>query len=273
MKVTVSIVNYKVPEYLLQSIASIEKALEGIDSEIIIVDNHSEDDSQNIILSQFPNVHWIQNQENIGFGSAHNQALEKAKGEFVAIINPDVIVSENIFTQLINFSENKEQLGIVGLRMENEKGEFWPESKRNPPTLRNALEKELKIRFLPDNQSYYAHQVGEKEIGEVPVLSGAFMWMRNSVFQELEGFDPRFFMFAEDIDMSVRALQKGYQNYYYGDVSITHAKGESAKKNQESRKHFYHTMLQYIDKQNGTSLHKIVSKSLVRLAYWKERNW
>ncbi len=272
MKISVSIVHYKVADELYKAIESLNKALQNIDSEIIVVDNHSEDDSEKIITSQFPNVIWIQNQENIGFGKAHNQAIKKAKGEFIAIVNPDVVVPSYIFSDLLQFSTNTPSMGIVGLRMEDEKGAFLAESKRNPPSLWNAFEKQLGIRILPPSQSYYAQQLQEFDIGKVAVLSGAFMWMKKSVFEDLQGFDPQFFMYAEDIDLSIRSLEHGYENSYLGSLSIKHIKGASAQKNPDSRKHFYHTMLQYIDKHEKSPFLKIISKILVRLSYWKEKN-
>ncbi len=271
MEVSVSIVNYKVPELLASCIESLQVALQHISSEIIVVDNASEDDSKTLIKSRFPEVTWIQNEKNVGFGRAHNQAIRQAKGTYIAIVNPDVVVSRNTFKKLSEFMHTTENVGIIGVQMRNEDKDFLPESKRNPPTLWNAFQKELGLNFLPKNKNYYALQVNPNEVAPVPVLSGAFMYMERSKFNALGGFDERYFMYAEDIDLSIESLKMGWDNYYLGNIIITHLKGKSAKKNPESQHHFYHTMKQYIDKHQKNPSSRWWYKRFIDLAALKSK--
>ncbi len=271
MKISVSIVNYKVPKLLLQCIESLQLSLEGIESEIIVVDNHSEDGSKELVFAKFPKVKWIANNENVGFGKAHNQAIKQAKGEYVVIVNPDVQIAQDTFRNLLLFAKSKEKLGIIGVQMKNAKEEFLPESKRNLPSMLNAIEKQFGLDFLPKSKKYYALQLPNYETGRVEVLSGAFMFLPLIVYKDLGGFDERYFMYGEDIDLSLQSLRKGYENYYKGDVVITHLKGKSARKNRKDRYYFYDSMKLYIDKNYTNPLLKSMYKGMVQWAYYRQK--
>ena len=106
-------------------------ALKDIPSEIIVIDNNSPDDSCAMIRTNFPDIKLLENKENVGFSKANNQAVAVAKGEYICILNPDVVVAENTFHNLINFSKSKSNHGIIGCRLIDGTGAFLPESKRN----------------------------------------------------------------------------------------------------------------------------------------------
>ncbi len=227
-------------ELCLQSVTA---ALEGIPSEIIVIDNDSKDNSCAMIQTKFPNVIVIENQNNIGFSKANNQAVKQAKGEFICILNPDTVVSEDTFHKAIKFAEGKSNLGIVGCRMINGSGQFLPESKRHVPTIRIAFQK-----LMGFSKNYYATTVPENSSCEVDVLTGAFMLMQRELYQSLEGFDEDFFMYGEDIDLCYRVQKSGYKNYYFSDSTIIHFKGESTLKNKTYFKWFYGAMQLFHDK-------------------------
>lgn len=238
MKLSVVILNYNVRYFLELCLQSVQAALNNIPSEIIVIDNNSMDDSCVMINAKFPNITLIKNKKNIGFSKANNQAVQVAKGEYVCILNPDVVVAENTFQNLLQFSENKFQnLGIIGCRLIDGSGRFLPESKRNFPTVSVAFQK-----LLGRSKFYYANQVDELNDAEVEVLPGALMFMKQSLYKNLKGFDENFFMYGEDIDLSYRVKQLGYKNYYLGTSTVIHFKGESTIKNRIQSKRFYHAM-------------------------------
>jgi len=103
---------------------SVQKALEGIDSEIIVVDNASKDDSCEMVRQLFPNVILIENKENTGFPKGNNIGVTRAKGKYLCILNPDTVVSEDTFTKLLDFAQTKENLGIVGCKLIDGTGTF-----------------------------------------------------------------------------------------------------------------------------------------------------
>ena len=237
MKLSVVILNYNVRYFLELCLKSVQAAITNLEAEIIVVDNHSPDDSCTMVKSLFPEVVLIENKVNYGFSKGNNQGVDKARGEYVCILNPDVVVTEDTFENLIKFAEITEKPGIIGCRLVDGGGTFLPESKRNIPLPRIALKK-----LMGSPNDYYANQIGEIEIGKVPILVGAFMLMKKEVFHQVNGFDEDYFMYGEDIDLSYRIHKLGYNNIYLGSTTVIHFKGESTLKDENYAERFYGAM-------------------------------
>jgi GT2 family glycosyltransferase len=240
LKLTVVILNYNVRFFLEQCIISVERALKGIDAEIIVVDNNSEDDSCAMVNGRFPHITLLENKENVGFSKANNQAVAIAKGEFVCILNPDAAVAEDTFSKALGFAENIEKLGALSIYLMDGTGHFLPESKRNVPTPRRALLKLL--GQTKGTNGYYARHIEDRSSGEIDILAGAFMLMKRSVFNEVGGFDEDYFMYGEDIDLSYKLQKAGYKNHYFGSLCVLHYKGESTQKDGPYLDRFYGAM-------------------------------
>ncbi len=237
MKLSVVIVNYNVQYFLELCLKSVQKALVGIEAEIIVVDNNSPDDSCNRIKQLFPKIVLIENKENLGFSTANNQGIKNAKGDYICILNPDTVVAEDTFTKLLEFGETKDDLGIVGCKLIDGAGKYLPESKRNIPVVKIALQK-----IFGTSKNYYANHIQENDIAKADILVGAFMFLKRDVFTAIGGFDEDYFMYGEDIDMSYKALSFGNKNYYYGETTIIHYKGESTLRDTFYAKRFYGSM-------------------------------
>lgn len=232
--ISVVIVNYNVKEYLVNLLHSIDKSKRDLKIEVFVVDNASSDGSIEYLSPRFPNVNFIQNEENVGFGKANNQAIELAKGTYTLLINPDTLISEDTLRVMFSHMNKNPKTGAAGCKLLNPDGSFALESRRSVPTPASALWKVLGLtRLFPRNKRFADYYLGwkdENEPGTIPVLSGAFMFYRTTVVRELGGFDERFFMYGEDIDLSYRTTQAGYQIDYVPATSIIHYKGESTKK-------------------------------------------
>lgn len=237
MKLSVIILNYNVRYFLEACIRSVQTAITDLDAEIIVIDNNSPDDSCEMMRNTFPEIQLIANKENVGFAKANNQGVAVAKGEYVCILNPDTIVAEDTFAQLLQFAETKENLGSIGCKLVDGSGAFLPESKRNIPTPMVSVKK-----ILGNKNSRYYSEVHENEIGKVDILVGAFMLMKKAVYDTVSGFDEDYFMYGEDIDLSYKIKKAGFQNYYYGKTSVIHYKGESTLKDKTYAKRFYGAM-------------------------------
>ncbi len=237
MKLSVVILNYNVQYFLELCLKSVQKALVGIDAEIIVVDNNSPDDSCKMVKQFFPDVALIANKNNLGFSKGNNQGVQIAKGEYICILNPDTVVAEDTFTKLLEFAKSKENIGIVGCKLIDGAGKYLPESKRNIPVVKVALQK-----IFGNSKNYYANHINENDIAKADVLVGAFMFMKRDVFTSINGFDEDYFMYGEDIDISYKSLSQGYDNYYYGETTIIHYKGESTLKDTFYAKRFYGSM-------------------------------
>ncbi|MEH6535604.1 MAG: glycosyltransferase family 2 protein [Psychroserpens sp.] len=243
MKLSVIILNYNVCHFLELCLKSVEAALIHIDAEIIVIDNWSKDDSCEMVKRLFPMVKLIENTENFGFSKGNNIGVAQAKGKYVCILNPDTVIAEDTFETLLKFSEDNDNLGIVSCRLVDGQGRFLPESKRNIPTPTIAIKKML--GFV---KSYYVSTLGEKETGHVPVFVGAFMLLKKSIYNEVNGFDEDYFMYGEDIDLSYKVSQAGYNNMYYGAKTMIHYKGESTLKDKTYAKRFYGAMQIFYNK-------------------------
>jgi GT2 family glycosyltransferase len=237
LKLSIVILNYNVRYFLELCLKSVQAAIVDIDAEIIVIDNNSPDESCKFVKEQFPEIILIENKDNVGFSKANNQAVKIAKGEYVCILNPDTVVAEDTFTKVLKFSESKSNLGIVGCRLIDGTGTYLPESKRNIPVVKVAAQK-----MFGNVKHYYANHLAETEIGKVDVFVGAFMFLKKEVYNIVGGFDEDYFMYGEDVDISYKLLNKGFDNYYYGNTTIIHYKGESTLKDKIYAKRFYGAM-------------------------------
>ncbi|MCB0463448.1 MAG: glycosyltransferase family 2 protein [Flavobacteriaceae bacterium] len=249
MELSVVILNYNVKFFLELCLKSVEQAITEIDAEIIVVDNNSSDGSCEMVKQKFPSVELISNQNNVGFAKANNQGVKAAKGEYICILNPDTVVAEDTFLQLLEFAKTKSDLGAVGCKLIDGSGHFLPESKRNLPVVKVALQK-----MFGNGKNYYANQINKNEIAKVEVLVGAFMLMKKDTYNQVNGFDEDYFMYGEDIDLSYKLLQSGFQNYYYGKTTCIHYKGESTNKDKIYTKRFYKAMKLFYKKHFKTNV-------------------
>jgi GT2 family glycosyltransferase len=220
--------------FLEQCLISVLKAVENIDAEVFVVDNISTDDSVEMVREKFPEVILIANQENVGFSRANNQAIKISKGEYVLLLNPDTVVEEDAFEKCIEFMDANPKAGGLGVKMIDGNGIFLPESKRGLPTPSVSFYKIFGLSTLfPRSERFAKYHLGylkENETNEIEVLSGAYMWMRKTVLDQVGYLDEAFFMYGEDIDLSYRITEAGYKNYYFPKTRIIHYKGESTKK-------------------------------------------
>jgi len=251
--ITIIIINYNVKEFLANCLRSVENASDNLKTECIVVDNASTDGSIEFLKSRFKNVRYIENSVNYGFGKANNQAIRHAKGKYTLLLNPDTLLQEDTLRVLIRHMEEHEECGACGCKIVNPDGTFAPESRRTVPTLSTAVYKALGLTALfPKSRIfgvYYQGWKDEDEPGEVPVLSGSFMFFRTEILKETGGFDERFFMYGEDIDLCYRIRRSGWKIHYVPDTSIIHYKGESSKQdNMNYVRHFNRSLYLFFDK-------------------------
>lgn len=247
MQLSVVILNYNVRFFLEQCVLSVQKAIQKIDAEIIVIDNNSTDASCEIMKSRFPTIKLIENKENLGFPKGNNIGVSAAKGEYICILNPDTVVAEDTFTKILAFVNSdaveKQNLGIVGCKLIDGNGKFLPESKRGIPTPWVAITKIFGLYKISSYfGKYYAQHLSENKTGKVEILVGAFMVLKRDLYLEINGFDENCFMYSDDIDLSYRILQKGKSNYYFHDTTVIHYKGESTIKNATYMKRFQEAM-------------------------------
>ncbi len=251
MELSVIILNYNVRYFLEQCLLSVQKALENIDSEIVVIDNNSEDGSCEMALDKFPTVKLLQNKENVGFSKANNQAVKIATGKYLCILNPDTVVAENTFLECIEVFKTKTKIGGIGVQMIDGTGKFLPESKRNIPTPKKSLKKI--VGLTKNKNGYYANNLEKDACGNVEVLAGAFIFMERKLYEEVNGFDEDYFMYGEDIDLCYKILKAGFSNYYLGSQQLLHYKGESTIRDKAYYERFFGAMRIFYSKHFNTN--------------------
>lgn len=248
------------------------KACTNITAEIIVVDNHSTDGSKEFFANRFAGIKFLWEKQNVGFAIANNKGLKIATGEKVLFLNPDTIVPEDCFTKCIQFFEQHDNTGALGVKMIDGSGNYLPESKRGFPTSFIAFSKITGLaRLFPKSRifsGYYMTHLPEEETNEVDVLPGAFMMVEKKLLDIIGGFDEQFFMYGEDIDLSYRIKKSGYKIYYFPEVAILHFKGESTSKTSTKYvQHFYGAMILFAKKHSGkwqSSLYALLLKGFIR---------
>ncbi|ESU26307.1 glycosyl transferase, group 2 family protein [Flavobacterium limnosediminis JC2902] len=257
MQLSVIILNYNVRHFLEQCVLSVQKALENIDGEIIVVDNLSVDDSCAMMKHRFPNVKLIENKANLGFPKGNNIGVAEATGEYICILNPDTVVAEDTFEKVLAFAKSETDLGIVGCKLVDGTGNFLPECKRGVPTPWVSITKIFGLyKIFPQSglfNEYYAQHLSENQTGKVDILVGAFMVMKRDLYLEVGGFDENCFMYSDDIDLSYMVLKSGKSNYYFHDTSVIHYKGESTVRDGTYMKRFQEAMRFFYKKHFGGS--------------------
>ena len=251
MKISVVIVNYNVKYYVGQCIDSVRRALQGIDSEIIVVDNHSRDGSVDY-LSKIEGVRIIESGHNLGFSKANNIAIRQSTAEYVLMLNPDTIVAEDAIRMIIDFADSHPQAGGIGVRMHNDWGTTARESRRGLPSPMTSFYKMIGLsKRLPQHHKfgrYYMGWLPWDSPSRIEVVSGACFLVRRKALDEVGLMDEDYFMYGEDIDLSYRLLKGGWENWFV-PADIIHYKGESTQKTSFNYVHvFYNAMLIFMRK-------------------------
>lgn len=222
-ELSIIIVNYKTPELILRCLDSIDQN-NGLDIEIIVVDNNSQDDSVELIKKVHPDVKLIENPINEGFGRANNLGVGQASSEFVLLLNSDMIVEPGSLEKGLFILKHDPSIGVLGCKLVNEDG-----SNQNSRYFHAGDCKGV----LKDNLVY--DKLFYKKPSELKAIMGAFMLMPKRVFKQVGGFDPDFFMYAEEIELCHRIRKAGYRIVYTEEIKAIHKHGGSSEGSRWSR--------------------------------------
>jgi GT2 family glycosyltransferase len=208
-------------------------ALSSIQNQILLVDYRSDDNIGDFVRNCFPEIQVFRNSRKAGYGENHNLNLEKAEGRYFVIMNSDMLISTNTFASLLDYMEGNPDIGIVSPKILNEDGSIQGLNKRYPTVtdlfLRRFLPRIFQ-RLFRDRINYYEmRDIGYESIYDVPFLSGAFMFCRTPLLRSLHGFDSRYFLYFEDVDLC-RRVQQTHRTVYYPYVSVIHFWERSAHK-------------------------------------------
>jgi hypothetical protein len=269
MDLSVIIVNYNTKKLTKQTIESCIRTIKDLDYEIWVVDNASTDGSQTYFQELFkePFIHFIYNNDNLGFSKANNQAIERSTGEYVLLLNSDTIAHTDAINSCINYIRNHSDIGALGCKLILKNGALDHTCKRGFPTPEASLYYFLKFhKLFPNNQKYGAYSlsyVPDDAINEVDAIVGAFMLLPRKVIEQVGLLDEDFFMFGEDLDWCYRIKDLGYKILYYPEAIVTHLKGQSSKKKRTKIIYEFHRAMYLFYKKHYKEKYPIYVTALV----------
>jgi GT2 family glycosyltransferase len=251
-ELTISLISHNSKKDLELLLPSLFLALSDISAEILLIDNCSDDSTIEFIKRNYPEIFVRKNKSRLGYGANHNQNLAIAKGKFIVLMNADMVLTQESLFLLLKFMDRRHSdIGIVAPRVLNEDGTLQYLNKRYPGILDLFLRRFVpdKLKYLFDKRlGYYEmRDVGYDSIIDVPFLSGAFMFCRTDLIKAVSGFDERYFLYFEDVDLC-RRVQKTHRTVYYPDAVVTHRWGRAAHKNLKWTIVFMKSAVQYFNK-------------------------
>ncbi len=261
-ELSVIIVSYNSESFIEKCITSVLKFLPAsptggfCNGKVIVIDNNSTDETVKVLEKYGNKIKLIKSLQNLGFSKGNNRAVKQAQGEYLFFLNPDTEIEQSVFDELIRFYENTTDAGIVAPKLIMPNGDIQA-SVRKMPTVWGAI-KEF-VFGIKNAYSQYA-PVGKSPM-EVEMIYGAAFLIKKDLFERLNGFDEKFFLYYEDADLCKRVRDLGKKIYYYPEVSIKHLVGATHSDSNKSK----------LSSESLTKYHGILGASILKILFWIPR--
>ena len=273
MDLSIIIVNYATYQLTKDTVMSILATVNDIGYEIVIVDNDSPDDSFNMLcndFSDYENVTLIQNDNNDGFATANNIGIRESTGEYILLLNSDVIVKENTINQCLYHIKENTNIGCLGCKVVLPDGNLDKACRRSFPTFEVSFYRLTGLsKIFPKSRRFNRYNLSyldENEVYPVDCVVGAFMLIPRDVMLKCGCLDESYFMYGEDIELCYNIKQLGYDVVYYGKAEITHYKGASGK-SKKLLYEFHNSMQIFYDKHYKAS-DNILINAITHVGIW-----
>jgi GT2 family glycosyltransferase len=244
MDLTIIIASFNTKKLTLECLKSIEKHTRGINYEIIVIDNASDDGSLEVLkeLEKNKRIKLIDNKKNYGFGYANNQGLELSAGKHVLFLNSDTRITSNLFPKMLSWMDENSDVGVISCALKNQDGTYqetggyfpnlirvfaWMSFIDDLPLLDKIIKPFHPMHSLSPLYKNYKHFIKQKD---VDWLTGAFLFFRKKTLNMIGGYDTDYFMYMEDVDLCYRAKEKNWRVVYLPEWSIIHLGGGSSTK-------------------------------------------
>lgn len=251
MDVSIIIVNYNTKELTKSCIDSVFEYTKGCSFEVILVDNASTDGSESFFKSD-SRIAFIPSKENLGFGRGNNLGFEHAKGKYIFFLNSDTYLTGDAVSTLFHFAEDNQPLkiGALGTMLLDAKGRVNKPYAPLPTTnvFRNLFRH---LNIGKDSHSVIQSKLRKQGYSEVGFICGADLFVAKNILDQIGAFDPKIFMFCEEIDLCQRIVLSGYQNYVINNSDIVHLGGSS-----------------FDNQQKNFSRYKLATQSIIY--YWSK---
>jgi GT2 family glycosyltransferase len=238
------VVSFNTRDMTLDCLRALAASLDGIPSEILVVDNASDDDSVAAIRQHFPAVRLIAKETNAGFGAANNEAMRLAQGRFFLLLNSDAFPEKSAIATLLAYMQAHPKVGATGPRLLNADGSLQISCHPFPTPL-FAWRENL---WLTRGYRSWPHDT----LRNVDFVIGACMLVRRETWEQVGGFDESYFMYSEEADWQYRMREAGWDRVFLPDARVTHLGGASgAKEEARIHRHFFESLDHYERKHHG----------------------
>lgn len=229
LDVSVILVSYNTIEWTKKSLSHLFTSTDSYNKKIIIIDNDSKDHSAEILRQEYPDITLIENKKNVGFGRANNQALPYINSRYVLLLNTDAFIAQDTIAKTVQYMDDNPKSGILGVKLLGRDGELQPSCRFFPTPWniflnRTGLNRLFKRVTMVDDVSW--SHASTRNCDWVP---GCYFLIRKDVIDQVGLFDPRYFLYYEEVDLCFAAKQAGWDVTYFPDTSVVHIGGESAK--------------------------------------------
>lgn len=227
---SVVIVNWNTRQMLLDALASIFSAPPAFSFEVLVIDNASKDGSAEAVAQAYPDIPLIANRQNVGYAEGNNQGIERAKGKYVLLLNPDVILPVGGLERAVAFMESHPESGALGVRQVHPDGRLQRSVRGFPSPVSVWWELIGFSRLFASSPFFGAYRMtwfGYDTVQEVDQPMGTFLLMRGQVIEEIGGLDLAFPIFFNEVDWCLRCKRAGWKIFFTPEVEIIHYGGAS----------------------------------------------
>lgn len=229
LDVSIIFVSYNTAEMTQKAIELVNNSQHKLSMEIFVVDNASRDDSAELVAKLFPDVHLIRNQQNVGFGRANNQVLPFYKGRYVLLLNTDAFVEMDTIQKTFSYMEQNSDIGILGVKLLGRDGVLQPSCRYFPTPFNIFLNRTGLFKLFPNVQLVDNMAWDHNAVRDCDWVPGCYYLIRKEVIDQVGLFDPRYFLYYEEVDHCYATKQAGWKVTYYPEAPVVHIGGESAK--------------------------------------------
>lgn len=263
---SIIIVSWNTRQLLADCLVSVFQAADHLSLEVIVVDNASSDNSQDMVRQNFPQVRLVANVHNPGFAAANNQGLSLAAGRYILLLNSDTVVPPQTLTTVVQYMDRTPNAGLCGVKLLNPDGTFQG-SFANFPSLPGELLSASGLGVRLFGPSYPSPRPSSNEQPRpVDWVAGAFMCLRRDAFVQVGGMDETYYMYSEETDWCYRLQRAGWKIYYLPQVAITHFGGGSTQHRRvEMKARLYQSKVQFFAKHYGVAAALTLRLSLCAL--------
>jgi len=267
-KLSIIIVGLNVKEWLIPCLRSIFKNPPSFNFEVIYVDNGSSDETCLEVRSLFPKVKIIQSKSNLGFTKANNLGFQYSNGEYLLFLNSDTEIVGQALSKMVNYLEVHKKIGVLGPKLyQNREHKLQISSTGELTPLAAIFAFTFLNKWFPNNQfskKYFLSDWDRDSERQVAAVSGAALMIRKEIFEKIEGFDERFFIYFEESDLCRSVRKIGCQVVYYPKAEVVHFGGKTTSKiSWQMKSVFLLSRFKYFEKHFGLPV-AILTETILR---------